>query len=248
MTRSLRDFTPSPGPVSPQLAAGSSSGAKPGLDHRAWQQARRDLHFLNSLHGRFPAVVQHIDVELFAGLARAFADAYPPRSPVLIDWGADMPAFLAEFEPTRDIDFLPDLACLEWLRWRALHAADARAMPVHELAGYATTHPELLFLRLHPSVSSLRSAFPVISIRERSFAPQLVVIGTWTAQAALVARVGDDVATIEIGAGAAAFVAALSEGATLAAARRCGQRAKLGFDSAPILDRLVCLGLVTGAC
>ncbi|MBA3324974.1 MAG: putative DNA-binding domain-containing protein [Rhodobacteraceae bacterium] len=248
MTRSLRDFTPSPDPVSPQLAAGSSREARPGLDHRTWQQARRDLRLLNSLHGRFPAVVRHIDGDLFAGLARAFANAYPPRSPVLIDWGADMPAFLAEFGPTRDVAFLPDLARLEWLRWRALHAADARAMPAHELAGCATIHPEVLFLRLHPSVSSLRSACPVISIRERSFAPQSVAIGTWTSQSALVARVGDEVATFEIGAGAAAFVAALSEGATLAAARRCGGRAEPGFDSAPILDRLVCLGLVTGAC
>lgn len=114
-----------------------------------------------ALSARFPAVERLVGPEFFAAAARVFAAAHPPRTPVLAEWGAAFPAWLAAFPPVAHLPWLGDVAQLEWLRARALNAGDAApADPAPLMAGDAGG----LRLRLAPSVSPFASAHPAVAI------------------------------------------------------------------------------------
>ncbi len=114
-----------------------------------------------ALAARFPAVERLVGADFFASMARVFAAAHPPRDPVLLGWGADLPAFIAGFPPAAGLPYLGDVARLELARGRAYHAADADPVDPQRLAG---ADPETLCLRLHPSVQLFASSHPAVSI------------------------------------------------------------------------------------
>ncbi|TVP73580.1 MAG: DUF2063 domain-containing protein [Rhodobacteraceae bacterium] len=114
-----------------------------------------------ALAAAFPVTEQLVGAEFFAALARVFIATSPPRSPVLLHWGADFAAFLAQFPPVTHLPYLPDVARLEHLRGQATHAADA--MPVAPDA-LRTDTPEALRLMLHPSVALFTAPMPAVQI------------------------------------------------------------------------------------
>jgi hypothetical protein len=109
----------------------------------------------------FPAVERLVGAEFMAAAGRVFAAAHPPRTAVLQDWGAEYPAWLAGFAPVAHLPWLADVARLEWLRGRAVHAADAAPA---DPAALAAVDPAALRLRLHPSVAGFASAHPAVAI------------------------------------------------------------------------------------
>ena len=120
------------------------------------------MHGLSrALERRFPVIARLVGSEFFAALARSFAAAHPPRSPVLIDWGDAFADFLARFPPLAQLPYLPDVARLEFARGSAYHAADAAPAPAEALV---TEDPGRLHLRLHPSVHLIASPWPVLTI------------------------------------------------------------------------------------
>lgn len=78
-----------------------------------------------ALGRRFPVIQRRVGDEFFAALARAYLAADPPRSPVLMEWGAGFADFLAGFRPLAGWPFMADVARIEWARGLAFHAADA---------------------------------------------------------------------------------------------------------------------------
>ena len=78
-----------------------------------------------ALAARFPVVERLVGEEFFRAMARAYVKREPPRSPVLLHYGATFPGFIEEFEPARTLAYLGDVARLELARGRAYHAADA---------------------------------------------------------------------------------------------------------------------------
>lgn len=78
-----------------------------------------------ALGRRFPVIQRLVGDEFFAALARAYLAADPPRSPVLMEWGAGFADFLAGFRPLAGWPFMADVARIEWARGLAFHAADA---------------------------------------------------------------------------------------------------------------------------
>jgi hypothetical protein len=90
----------------------------------------------------------------FAALARAYGRAQPPASGDLNEFGALLPAFIAEFPHTQDLPYLADVARLEWLVHRAYYAAPAGAFD----PGRA------LEARLAPACGLLESAWPLAAI------------------------------------------------------------------------------------
>jgi hypothetical protein len=131
--------------------------------------ARRFAVYRNNVHhglsralaARFPVVEQLVGGEFFAAMARVFLAASPPRNPVLLSWGEDLPAFLDAFTPVAHLPWLGDVARLELARGRAYHAADAAPAPPEALND---PHPERLRLMLHPSVELFASPYPAVRI------------------------------------------------------------------------------------
>ena len=63
--------------------------------------------------------------EFFAAMARAFVTEQPPCTPLLATYGDQLAAFIAAFEPAREIAYLADVARLE----AAVHAPTMRLTP-----------------------------------------------------------------------------------------------------------------------
>lgn len=114
-----------------------------------------------ALAARFPVVEALVGPEFFTAMAGVFMAEAPPTSPVLQEWGTAFPGFLDRLPPVAHLLWLGDVARLEWVRGRAVHAADAVPVPAERLAG---PDPEALRFRLHPSVALYRSAHPAVSI------------------------------------------------------------------------------------
>ncbi|KAG0919362.1 hypothetical protein G6F31_021147 [Rhizopus arrhizus] len=56
-------------------------------------------------------------------MARVFAAATPPSSPVLLHYGAEFPDFIASFPPAEPLPYLADVARIERAATEAFHAA-----------------------------------------------------------------------------------------------------------------------------
>ena len=148
------------GTLLPELVDGDGRAAERVALYRgnvvaAWQK---------SLANAYPVVRALVGDEFFDALARVYGHAHPSASGDLNRFGEALAAFVAGFEPTRELPYLPDVAALEWLAHRAHYATDAQPLPRARLA--ALQPHELLASRfaLHPACGWLRSPFPVATI------------------------------------------------------------------------------------
>jgi hypothetical protein len=205
------------------------------------------VSLIASLQARFPAVEKIVGVEFFAACARTFVGRHPPRSKLMMTYGDDFPDFLAGFPPAAELPYLADVARIEVARTRAYHAADAEPFDPQELT---SRPPEQLFaarLILHPSVQTIRSAFPVVTIwAMNSGEAELGPVDLERAEAALVARRNDTVFVRALPPGGAEFLNAVQTGMTLGEAANEGARASADFDVAANLAGLIGSGLLAG--
>lgn len=168
----------------------------------------------------YPVVRRLVGDAFFAHATRQFARRHPPRSPVLAEYGAGLPAFLDRFAPAAQVPYLGDVARLELARHQALTAPDA--LPLEPRA-MKTIPPQRLGdvrLRLHPSCRLLRSPYPVEAIRaahETVGDPGPVTFPDHET-CLLVARPWVELVTSALDTRAFALVAALEAGRTLAEA------------------------------
>jgi Putative DNA-binding domain len=181
----------------------------------------------------FPTVAALVGEEPFAALARDLWRQHAPERGDLGEWGAALPAFIADSESLASEPYLADSARLDWLAHVASRAADAPdAAPA--LDALAAQPPEAIGLQLSPGTAVLASAWPVALIwlahqpclaGEREvgddsgrFDAVRVALAEGRGEYALVRRDGFAVRVEAIDAGCAAFTSALLGGSTLAAA------------------------------
>jgi hypothetical protein len=134
-------------------------------------------------------------------------------------YGESFSGFLERFAPAATLPYLPDVARLEWAVNRALHADEAPAVELTELASIGESDQARLTLVAHPSVSAVSSGYPVDAIW------RAVLDGDDRAIAALdlsdgpchllVERVGDHVEVSRMDAAAWEFSRALFMGVPL---------------------------------
>lgn len=112
----------------------------------------------------FPAVRKLVGEEFFAGAARLFIEEEPPHSAYLNDYGGGFPAFLAGFGPAASVPYLADVAALEWAVNCALNAPDIPPLDPGALAAIDPAMLGSIIVVRHPSVTLLRSEYPVDAI------------------------------------------------------------------------------------
>lgn len=196
---------------------------------------------------RFPAVKAIVGDEFFAVLARAFVDATPPRSPVMMVYGDDFPDFVAGFPGLGDLAYLADVARLEAARTRAYHAADVDPLGPGAFAALDAEALDRTRVSLHPSMEIVRSAHPLVTIWAMNAGEaELGPIADWRPEDALVARPGMDVVVRSLPPGGAAFLIALGGGASLADAAETAALETPDFDLTQNLVGLIGSGLATG--
>jgi Putative DNA-binding domain len=201
--------------------------------------ARFNIHRNNMVAGleallasRYPVIQRLVGEPFFAATARAFIAADPPRSPVLLEYGAAFAPFLAGFEPAAPYPYLPDIARLDWARHCAYHAADAPPADLSRIAALDPERMSRLRFNLHPSATVIASAFPILSIwRTNSFDAEVTPITLdGGGETALIVRPHLEVITTALPPGSDSFTAALTEGAAL------GDAANAAAEQEPVFD------------
>lgn len=154
-------------PVPEPLAkTGEGSGAPPT---RRFNVYRNNLYasLIEVLAGRFPVVVRLVGEDFFRAMARLYVELEPPRSPVLLRYGAGFSDFVDSFPPAETVPYLADVARLEWAWAVSYHSADAEPLSLAGLAAVGN-EAEVTGLKLHPSLQLVGSNYPVVSIWERN--------------------------------------------------------------------------------
>ncbi len=186
---------------------------------------------IGALASRFPVTEKLVGRAFFSALAEAFLLSHPPRSPVLMEWGDALPAFIETFEPAATVPYLADVARLEAARSHAYHAADAAPVQPETLAALDSERLALVRLVSHPALAILRSPYPVLTIWERNTGdsePAPLELGG--GEDMLVTRPQMRVELRPLPPGAARFFEALEEGQSI------GWAAEAAHAETPLFD------------
>jgi len=205
------------------------------------------VSLIDALKERFPATMAIVGEEFFAAMAKLFVTTQPPRSPILMFYGDDLPNFIAGFAPAAELPYLADVARIEAARTRAYHAADMTPIEPQALQSVPPEVLGALILKQHPSAEIVRSDHPIVTIwAMNSGEAELAPIKDWSGEDALIARPVLDVEVRALPAGGAAFIDALAAGRPLAAAAEMALADDPAFDLTANLAGLIGSGLIVG--
>jgi hypothetical protein len=228
-----------PIPAAIRLASGPAAASRFGVYRNNVLAS-----LINALAARYPISRSVLWPDTFEGAARLFVNMHPPHSPVLLHYGEGFPGFLRDIGIGPSAEYIADLAELESARVRAYHAADATPLSLEALNGLPPDAlPDLRF-NVHPSVSFIRSRFPIVSVWEAAHAGAHADV--WKAEAALIARPQLDVQVWRLPPGGYEFFSAIACGCTVGGAVATGTEHDAQFDLAAAFSIMMCAGAVTG--
>jgi len=99
-----------------------------------------------------------------AAISATYVRTYPPKSPILMFYGEDFPAFLTGNRQTQHLPYLGDIARLELARRHSYHAADIPAITPERLADLSPEDLLDIRLTLSPMMQIVTSYYPILSI------------------------------------------------------------------------------------
>lgn len=197
----------------------------------------------NTVSLAFPAVSRIVGEAFFKAMAIAYVRAEPPRSAMLLDYGATFPDFIGRFPPASSLPYLPDVARIEWAWREAYHARDAAPLDPAALGGVPEAEIGGLRFVLHPASRLVRSRFPALTVwRMNTSDTEVGAVDFSVAEDALIVRPDAEVEVRLVPPGGAVFLAALGEGRTLMDAAATAQAADGRFDLAGNLAGLLGAG------
>jgi hypothetical protein len=206
------------------------------------------VSLIDALADTFPVVQELVGEEFFRAMARVFAMAHPPRSPVMAYYGQDFADFVQTFPPATQVPYLADVARLEMARVCAYHAADVPPMALEAVQAALADPAQLIGLRLtlHPSVHVMTSAFAVFSLWAAHQGDiDMASVDPDHAQTVLVFRHALNVNTLELSGAVGQFVSALLAHQALPDAASAAGNADLEFDLTQALTLLLRCQLIT---
>lgn len=215
-------------------------------DARRFAIYRNNVHvsLVEALGKRFPVAARLVGDDFFRGMAREFVQAVKPRSPVLLEYGAEFPAFVAAFAPADTVPYLADVARIEVAVSESYHAAEA---PVLDMAAMAALDPERLgdmVIEAHPGVRLVGSAFPVGTIWSNHQSEPVKPVAEWAGEDVLITRPKARIGLTVLLPADASFVAALLSGRSFAQAAEAAIAADAAFDFGRALVALINLGAI----
>lgn len=223
-----------------------------GLDPAARVGIYRNHAFATlgaSLRGTFPVVCRLVDSRFFSYATHEYLREHPPHSRCLSEYGADFPAFLADFEPCKALPYLADVARFEWALNIAGTVREAAALPPQALAAVPADEAAYLALRLQPSLRYLASRWPIDAIWQANQQNEVPAIDLASGGASLeTRRVGDVVGWQRLDPPTFAFRTALADGLMLAAAIEAATRRDPTFDLAAAVQQVFAEGLAVAYC
>lgn len=197
-----------------------------------------------ALETAFPVIRKLVGTSNFAVLAGAFIHRHPPRTPLMMLYGADLAGFLETWPPAATLGYLPDIARLEQALREAYHAADAEPIDPARLAGLSPDALMSARLGLAPALRVIRSRWPVHAIWRYNSEPGSPKPPPEPQDVAVLRRNYDPEPVLLLP-GGAELIAALRSGASLGEATEAAFSASPRFDPAPVLNLLIGSGSIT---
>ncbi|MEM7719538.1 MAG: DNA-binding domain-containing protein [Pseudomonadota bacterium] len=196
-----------------------------------------------ALETAFPVIRKLVGEANFKLLAGAFLRAHPPASPLMMFYGAEMPEFLASFEPTANIGYLPDTARLELALRESYHAADAQAIEPESLQAMAPDALMASNLTLAPSLRLVHSPWPIHAIWR--FNTDNGPKPTAVAEDVVILRADLDPEPFLLPPGGGTFISGLLDGQTFGAAFGATLQSTESFDLSQTLALLISANAIT---
>jgi hypothetical protein len=186
---------------------------------------------IDVLSSLFPVVRKLLGKESFATLASQFVGAGLAIS--ALPWlDEEFPRFLRAFGRGASIEYLADIAELEKARAKAIRFTGIPSLSPSRLSTALRDPIETMRFEFHPSVSLIRSRFPVVTIWELNQTDDECALEHWGPESALVAGCFRGAAVWRLSPGVFAFLGALLGGATWAAAIEVASASDRYFDAA----------------
>ncbi len=194
---------------------------------------------IDALTDTYPVVAALVGEEFFQGMAREFVRRYPPRSPVMAEYGGGFADFIDAFVPAQSLPYLGDMARLEWQRVLSFQAADADSLQPTAIANLLGDPNRLAALRwtFQPSVALVESRFAVVSLwlahqnaDAATIDDAITMVDIAQGEASLILRQGLEVLVLNLTHGETAFIRALLCGESLVAAAEIARQGPEPFD------------------
>ena len=216
-----------------------ADGEAPG-----WQVYRGNVYGnrAKALAGAYPVVRKIVGEAFFEAMAWRYAREHSSASGDLKEYGEELPRFLAEFEPTQDLPYLPDVARMEWLAHRAYFAPDRVGLEKKSLGTIRPEHYSSLRLPLAPGCALLESPWPLgrlWAIHQDDYEGEFEIDLAAGPDRILVHRPRWRAQVLSLAPGDFAFLAAASRGETLGAALEAAVSAEWLFDASRALARWI---------
>jgi len=199
---------------------------------------------IDALEANFPSVVRLVGRDWFRSAAALHVAAQPPADARLLMYGASFIDFLRDFEPARQLPYLPGVARLDRC-WTESHiAADAPVLGPRQLAQMPPAQLASCRLRPHPAARwAWFDDAPIFTIWSRNRQPGEVEGEiAWQPEGALLTRAEWAVTWQAAGRADCAFLDACAQGLPLAEAAGHAAAADKQADLSSMLARLMQAG------
>jgi len=125
-------------------------------------------NYRSALRDLYPTIATLVGARFFDGAAQRYALDHPSDSGDLHDFGASFGEFLQSWAPAAHLEYLRDVAKLEWAMHGVFHAADAAPLDLRALADVPPDALQELRFELNPAARLVASAYPLLDIWEAS--------------------------------------------------------------------------------
>ena len=199
---------------------------------------------VDALLANYPAVARLVGEEWMRAAAAEFSRIHPPRSALLLEYGAEFAAFLGAFEPAAELPYLAGVARLDRFWTEAHFARDESALAPERIAAFG--QGDLARARLRPHASARWAWFdddPIFSLWScnRNGSGDASDIA-WCGEGALVVRPIDSVQATALARADVALLDACAAGCTVAEAALAALDADRAADLTQSMARLLSAG------
>ena len=203
---------------------------------------------IETLRETYSAVEKIVGEGFFRIMAGGYVVVEPPQSPILLNYGAGFPDFIANFEPASSLGYLPDVARIERAWAESYNASEALPLDPSELTHVASDQFSEIQFVVHPSLRIVRSKLPALTIWQMNSEdgePGPIDFERG-GQDILILRPVAEVEVRLMPEGSAEFLMALANGETVSKALRAAVKANELFDLTANLAGLFEAGAFAG--
>lgn len=200
---------------------------------------------VEALRARYPAITMALGVEFFNALARDYAARHRPQTPLMMDYGNQLPEFLAEYDTLRDYPWLVDVARIEKLKTEIYHARDQLSLSRKHFASLSFDSLALLRINFIDACAIVISDYPLVTLWQMN-SGQITPspISHLLPEAALLYRDGFDVMVRALSHKDAIFINELRSGKNLCEAINIAANSNENFDPGTALNLIIDVNLV----